>query len=137
MEAREYLDAIRKKNLKVRLLMDELANLQTVATSMTSPMGLRVCSTHNPHRLEDVIIRITEVRQEIDEEIYGYIGYKRAVIITLSHIKSEKQRKLLYDKYVDGKKMKDIIKESGTTPHNIKRMHKAALTSLHNILSSA
>lgn len=137
MDAKEYLSRIRRHNTEIDKLMVELAELKALATSTSAPMGgERVCASRNLHKLDDIIVKIAEKENMIDKEIDSLINQKMVAMVRISHIKSEKQRNVLEDYYIHGKRIKDIVKERGTSRQNIEKMQKKGLKELDKIIGN-
>ena len=78
MKARWYLEQIKTMDAKINSDIEELAQLEALATKTTSVLGdERVQSSGSQQKMADCVAKIVEMKEQINQEIDAYIEYKK------------------------------------------------------------
>jgi len=78
MKAITYLKQIKTMDAKISADIDELAQLEALATKTTSVMGgERVQASGSQQKMADCVVKIVEMQAQINKEIDEYIDYKK------------------------------------------------------------
>lgn len=78
MKAIEYLSKIKTMDAKINTDIDELAQLEALATKTTSVLGgERVQASGSQQKMADCVAKIVEMKMQIEQEIDAYIEYKK------------------------------------------------------------
>jgi len=132
MDSLEYLTQIRKMEAKINNDIDELSNLNNLATRTTVAFcGSRVQSTGNQQRMADYAVRIVELKQSINTEVSSYVDLKNQVLKTIHEACDADCCRLLYLRYFQFKTWEVIAEMMNFSREWIhKRLHKKALMQL-------
>lgn len=77
MKAIEYLSQIKTMDAKINTDIEELAQLEALATKTTSVLGgERVQASGSQQKMADCVAKIVEMKDQINREIDEYIDFK-------------------------------------------------------------
>ncbi|MCD8157764.1 MAG: DUF1492 domain-containing protein [Clostridiales bacterium] len=128
MTAKEYLQqAIRldeRINSKIAQL-DALNDLSTKCTSTITDMPRN--SSPSVSKLEDVVVKIIDLQNSINNDINLLIDLKREMTNVIKNVNDVDCRLLLEFRYLCGHSWEDIAVELGYTTRNIHYLHRQAL----------
>ena len=80
MKAFEVLNQIKRMDAKIKNDMEELESLQTLATKTTSALGgNKVQASSSQQKMADCVMKIAELKKDIDIEVNAYVEYKDQV----------------------------------------------------------
>ncbi len=152
MTAREYLNQIRLLDVKIRQKREERAYLQSIASGNKSQVlnADKVQSSGSQSRMEDTVIRYTDLEQDIDRMIRQYIDMRDHIINQIHQLEEAKYVELLQYKYVGVPRGEDgrieylrleeiacIMKKSNGMPYSyqhIKSLHGEALKEFSRVI---
>lgn len=78
MKAVDYLKQIKIMDAKISSDIDELAQLEALATKTTSVLGgERVQASGSQQKMADCVAKIVEMKIQIEQEIDAYIEFKK------------------------------------------------------------
>ena len=129
MKAFDYLNQIKKMDAKINNDIEELASLQALATKTTSALGgNKVHASGSQQKMADCVIRIAELKKDIDREIDTYVEYKDEVRKFIHEACDADCCRLLYLRYFQFETWETISEEMNYTREwTIKRLHKRGL----------
>lgn len=135
MEAREYLERVLDIDERIKNKMLEKEQWRSIAecTTVTSE-GERVQSSGSLHKMEDAVIKITEIEDEIDEMIKQLINIKQEIIKTIDKVEDTYSYSILHKRYVQNKSIEDIQEEKKISQSTVERKFKEAYDAIQKIL---
>lgn len=135
MEAREYLEKVKKIDKLIENKMIEMSQWQAIAegTSM-SGTGDRVQTSGSLHKMEDAVIRIVEIKNEINDIILKNMDYKQDVISTIEQLEPN-YYDVLHKIYIQGMQLAEVVVAYQSTMRSVTRRKAKALKQLQNILN--
>lgn len=135
MKAQEELQKILLDDAKINSKLEELARLNALAARVTAAMDSEIVSrTRNTDSLSDAIIKIIEMRDEINNLIDSYVDRKAHYSKIIDGLTNPMQIRVLYGHYYAGKSFQQIADELGYSRRNICYIHGDALRSMENFL---
>lgn len=136
-DAKTYLQQIKLYDTHINNKLEEKARLKAMALNITSTIkGDVVSGSHNQDKIGDAISKIMDLEREIAELTDALIDAKEDVTATLSKIRNEKQRTILYKRYVEYWSWNKIAKEIGYTYRGTVKAHGRALQALEKVMKS-
>lgn len=134
MDVKEYLGQIKDLELNIKHMQEELEELRSVATKITSTLsGERVQSSGSNQKMADAVCSFVDLEKEISAKIAESYLKKREIIKTIELL-DYKNRDFLYKVYVQGYSLSDVAsmsnKEYGWSTYR----HGIALERLREIL---
>lgn len=134
MDVKEYLGQIKEIELNIKHMQEELEELRSVATKITSTLGgERVQSSGSNQKMADAVCSFVDLEKEISAKIAESYLKKREIIKTIELL-DYKNRDFLYKVYVQGYSLSDVAsmsnKEYGWSTYR----HGVALERLREIM---
>ncbi len=132
MTAKEYLSQAFWVDVGIGSKLDQLDRLNALATKATTTFSeVPFSGTPDPHRHEDIIIKIIDLEDTIRDEMRRLVDLKAEIVKTVSVIKEPEQRYVLEKRYLEFKKWEDIAVEMHRSLRSIYRLHGEALKNVH------
>ncbi len=128
MTTKEYLQQVGKLDKVINNKLIELAQLKEMSYSISAvSTGDRVKSSPNCDPIGTAQVKIFEMEREIDNLVDEYVDVKKEIIEKIEWLKNEKNKKMLYLKYIEFMSIHDIAKVFGMTDRGCKKLHNRAL----------
>lgn len=127
MTAREYLDQIRVLDAKIQNLIQEKEAFAKGALFGGVSYRERVQSSPDPDPCASWYCTLETKEEEINRKIDELVSIRDEVIQRISELDSPRYIRLLYLRYVQLKKFREIADEMGYTKSHIHVLHKDAL----------
>ena len=135
IDAKRYLQQVKQCDMRIRIMMEELERMKSFTEKVTSTLSdISVSGTKNNDKMGDAVVKIVELRNEINSEIDRFIDLKMEVIAVLDDVANEDQYAVLYKRYVQFKTFEKIACEMNMTYRNVCYIHGRALQAVERIL---
>mgnify|MGYP001028919184 CR=1 FL=1 len=139
MKAKEYLQQLQKLDIIIHQKLqelDELKKLQSIR-AIDYTMEKVQSSRQNGATFENVLIKIIDMENEINDEIDRFIDMKHNIINQIQSLESYIFIELLYKRYVEYKSLEMIGKEMEYSYQHIRRLHISSLKEFQKLLHNA
>ena len=135
MKAIEYLNQIRTMDAKINADIEELAQLEALATKTTSVLGgERVQSSGSQQKMADCVAKIVEMKDQINREIDTYIDFKMEARRIIWECDADCM-KVLHKRYFLFRSWKRIAAEMEKSKQWVSDdLHKKALAQVQKVL---
>lgn len=129
MTPKKYLSRIRWMNSKIDHALEELAEYKAKMASVSAIVYDKdiVQSSPSNDALPNAMSKITSMEREIDVMVDAYVEQKHEMIKQIDGMQNDLHRDLLYERYVNYKKLGQIAEEMNYTLDWIKHAHGRAL----------
>ena len=128
MTAKEYLSQALIVDVDINTKLDQLDRLNALATKATTTFSeVPFTGTPDPHRREDIIVKIIDLEDRIKEEMRRLVDLKSEIMTVVAKIDEPEQRIVLEKRYLEFKKWEDIAVEMNRSLRSIYRLHGEAL----------
>lgn len=136
MKAKEYLSEIRTIDRKIKMLIDEIENLQETITRINVLFtGEEVVDrTRNVHSLEEAIAKKIDTQDLLTCLLSEQTVLKTSRMNVINQVEDNEMAKLLYMRYFKFESWERIAVELGYSIRHIYRLHGKALACVQNIL---
>lgn len=135
MEAREYLERALDIDERIKNKRLEKEQWRAIAECTTAPSdGERVQASGSLHKMEDAVIKVTEIEAEIDKMLKQLIDMKQEIIKTIDEVRDTRSYSLLHKRYVQGKSIEEIQNEKKVSKSTVERQLESAYELIQNIL---
>lgn len=135
IDAKRYLQQVKQCDMRIRIMMEELERMKSFTEKVTSTLSdISVSGTKNNDKMGDAVVKIVELRNDINNEIDRFIDLKMEVIAVLDDVANEDQYAVLYKRYVQFKTFEKIACEMNMTYRNVCYIHGRALQAVERIL---
>ena len=132
MTAKEYLGQAFIVDVDINTKLDQLDRLNALATKATTTFSeVPFTGTPDPHRREDIIVKIIDLEDRIKEEMRRLVDLKSEIMTAIAKIEEPEQRIVLEKRYLEFKKWEDIAVEMNRSLRSIYRLHGEALKNVH------
>lgn len=131
MTAKEYLQQLQRLDIMINHKIQEKADLKASLTYLSSP-NLSQERVQGGEPIRDArftkkSIKLISLEQEIDETIDEFVDLKHKIIVQIHRLQNSNHSTLLYKRYVENKRLKDIATEMNYTYQYIRELHDCAL----------
>lgn len=136
MEAETYLKQIEECQYRIENKTEEIQRLEALANDISPHLSkIKVQSTPNPQKAQEVWVRLIDARDELFEEVDELIDLKTEVTKTLELLPAE-QYDVLFNLYVLLKSVQRIADEKHYTRQAIYYIKDQGIEKLQKILDS-
>lgn len=136
IDALEYMKQIAKLDAQIETKQAEVKRLWDIATNITPVMQEAVVShSAGEGKVADAAAKITDLRQEINVDIDTLLDTRREINRLIEQLQSEKQYKILYKRYFEGKTWEQISTEMKCSYQWVHKLHKRALRNVGKLLN--
>lgn len=137
IDALEYMKQISRIDARIETKQAECQRLFDIATSVTPIMQECVVSNSGGNgKVESTAVKIADLRNEINMDIDTLIDKRREINGLIEQLQSEKQYKVLYKRYFEGKTFEKISDEIGCSVRNAHRLHSKAIKNVEKLLEA-
>lgn len=135
MKAKTYLSKIEIYEEIIKNKRLEIEKLEQLAYGIgSSGGGERVQSSSNPHKGENVMCRMIDMKGELEDMINVYSMARQSIIATIETLSNKDEYALIYRCYVDFKELREIARENGKSYSWAKKVHRSGLEKIQMIL---
>lgn len=127
-ETKDYLNQIRFLDRVISHMLEEIYELRVSATSIGAVQNKeKVQTSPGNDKIGAIVSKIVDMEKRTDEIVDRRADMLDDVRKTIVRIESDKQRKILWMKYIDGKSISQIAEELEVETRWCKRLHNKAL----------
>ena len=109
MEAKEYLNQVKKLDLQIRNKLIEKQQWKDIALGITANMdGERVQSSGTKSKMSDAIEKCVDCEGQVDSLIDKLIDIKKDVIQTIERLDSPTEYDILHKRYIQFLSLQEI-----------------------------
>lgn len=136
MKAKAYLQKIRTTDAKINAYIEELAQLEALATKTTSVLGGdRVQSSGSQQKMADAVAKIIELKEKINNEIDKLIDMKEEARKLIFEACESDCVTLLHKRYFNGYDWEEIAVDMKYTYKWVSGgLHRKALSQVQKAL---
>lgn len=136
MKAIDYLEQVDACESRIENKITEIQRLEAMATNISSHLSeVKVSSTPNPQRIQEVWTRLIEAQAELMDEVDKLIALKIEVIGTLEKLPLI-EYDVLYKIYISHYSVQQVAEKKNYTRQGIYDIKDRALEKLQKILDS-
>ena len=134
--AQEFLRQVRLCDIQINSLLEEKAQMETLALKVTSSWGgEHVSGSGNQDKLGDTVAKIIDLERKIDKAVDRFVDKKEEVKAVLSKIQNPEQLELLLKVYIHYESLEKVACEMGYTYRNACYIHGRALQTVEALLA--
>lgn len=128
MTAKEYLNQLISIEKLIQLKTTERERLMALATKVTSALNdCKVETSPDNTKTQNIIIKMAELREEIEEQASRYTSLYRKIEEEIDDIEDSRYKLLLIMRYMKGASFSDIADKLGYEKRWTLVLHKRAL----------
>lgn len=124
MTVKEYLMQIRKIDYQIKAKQQQIEEIRSkLLPGLNYESDGSVNSSVNTKHNEQLILRIVELEDEINEDLSSLVRRKQEIMSTIDQLEDSRQIAVLYKRYVECKGWNTIAKETGYSKAQVYRIH--------------
>ena len=128
MKVREYLNRAFKLEKRINSKLDQISTLRVMAEKVSSTINDVFSSgTRNVTRTQDIIIKIIDLENEINDDIDSLIEIKREIMHAIKAVENIDCQLLLEMRYLSYHTWEQIAVDLGYCMDNVFKIHRRAL----------
>jgi len=128
MTAKEYLNQLMSIEKLIQVKTTERERLMALATKVTSALNdCKVETSPDNTKTQNIIIKMAELREEIEEQASRYTALYRKIEEEIDDIEDNRYKLLLIMRYMKGASFSDIADKLGYEKRWTLVLHKRAL----------
>lgn len=128
MTAKEYLRQLVSIERLIQVKTTERERLMALATKVTSALNdCKVETSPDNTKTQNIIIKMAELREEIEEQVSRYIALYRKIEEEIDDIEDDRYKLLLIMRYMRSASFSDIADKLGYEKRWTLVLHKRAL----------
>ena len=128
MDAKTYLAQAYRIDQRINSKIEQISSLRELATKATNVLGSEpVSGTRNPQRLQDVIEKMVDLEEELNNDIDTLVDLKREIMEVLRGVDNKEHQTLLELRYLSFMTWERIAVDLGYSIQHIYRLHNQAL----------
>lgn len=128
MTAKEYLNQLMSIEKLIQVKTTERERLMALATKVTSALNdCKVETSPDNTKTQNIIIKMAELREEIEEQASRYTALYRKIEEEIDDIEDDRYKLLLIMRYMKGASFSDIADKLGYEKRWTLVLHKRAL----------
>lgn len=136
MNVKEYLSQAIWLNQRINRKLEQANSLRILASKVTTTFGEeRVQSTKNQSPMEEIIVKLVDLENEVNEDIDQLIKLKAEIVETINKVDDPIYQLVLQIRYIDGKTWEEVAKSIGYDRRTIFRIHGKALKEIEKLKS--
>lgn len=135
MTAKTYLERLKRLDDEINEHLKEISELRSMACNVSVASDKeRVQTSLDGGKIENLVAKIIDLERETDELTDKFADLKNEVTIKISLLANERQKEILFKKYVEYKSIYFIAGYLGITDRGCKKAHKKALSEFEKYL---
>ena len=135
MTAKEYLSQVQRLDQMIDIKLEEASSLRSLASRVTSAFGEeRVQTSKKQSPMEDIIVKLMDLENEVNNDIDRLIALKKEVIKNINKIDNCNLRLILTMRYINNRDWEEIADNMLYDVRTIYRFHKQGLKEIDKIL---
>ena len=128
MTAKEYLSQAYRVDRMVTAKLQRVRELQDLAAKATSTLShMPMSATPNPHRMEDTIAKLVDMKNEVQNDIDALVDLKLDIVTTIRRVENPAHRTLLELRYLCFMPWEAIAADMQYSKQHLFRLHGRAL----------
>ena len=131
MTVKEYLSQAYRIDQRIDSKLEQVLSLRDLVKKATSTLSDMPHSPNkNIHSMEDIIVKIIDLENEINQDIDELVDLKREIVTAIKQIENPVYQTLLELRYLGYKSWEQIAVEMGYSLQHIFRLHELSLKSV-------
>ena len=133
MDIKEYLTQAYRIDQRINSKMEQVSSLHALATKATATVSdMPGGGAKNIHKMENIIIKIADLENEINEDIDELVDLKIAITKLIKSVDNQEHQTLLELRYLCFKTWEQIAVDMGYKVRHLYRLHEEALKNISN-----
>ena len=128
MTAKEYLGQAYRLDQRINSKLEQVLSLRDLTTKATATMSdMPGGGSRNVYRMQDIIGKIIDLEDEINQDIDALVDLKREMVATIKAVADPECQTLLELRYLCFKTWEQIAVDMQYSTRNIYKLHDRAI----------
>ena len=128
MTAKEYLGQAYRLDQRIKSKLEQVMSLRDLTTKATATMSdMPGGGSRNVYRMQDIIGKIIDLEDEINQDIDALVDLKREMVATIKAVADPECQTLLELRYLCFKTWEQIAVDMQYSTRNIYKLHDRAI----------
>ena len=128
MTAKEYLGQAYRLDQRINSKLEQVLSLRDLTTKATATMSdMPGGGSRNVYRMQDIIEKIIDLEDEINQDIDALVDLKREMVATIKAVADPECQTLLELRYLCFKTWEQIAVDMQYSTRNIYKLHDRAI----------
>lgn len=125
---RVYLEQAYRIDQRINCKIEQVSSLHSLATKANSTLtDMPGSPNRNIHRMEDIIVKIVDLENEINDDIDKLVDLKAEITKVIKQVDDLELQSLLEQRYLNFRTWEQIAVDMGYNVRHLYRMHDQAL----------
>ncbi len=135
MTAKEYLSQAYKIDDDINSKLEQIASLRELATKATTVISdMPGSPNRNLHKMEDAIVKLTDLEAELNEDINRLATMKVDITRMIKRVPNRQERNVLEKRYLCYETWEQISVDMGYSIQHTFRIHDLGLQKIEGFL---
>ena len=134
MTTKEYLNQAFRIDQRIESKLEQIENLKTLATKVSSTLSDMPKSPNNGSRVDDIVVKIVMLEDQIKTDVDRLVTLKRDISEVISKVEPMECRIVLELRYLSFCAWEDIALKMNCSTRNVLFLHKKGLFSAHEYI---
>ncbi len=135
MTAKEYLSQAYKIDDDINSKLEQIASLRELATKATTVISdMPGSPNRNLHKMEDAIVKLTDLEAELNEDINRLATMKVDITRMIKRVSNRQERNVLEKRYLCYETWEQISVDMGYSIQHTFRIHDLGLQKIEGFL---
>ena len=135
MTAKEYLSQAYKIDDDINSKLEQIASLRELATKATTVISdMPGSPNRNLHKMEDAIVKLTDLEAELNEDINRLATMKEDITRMIKRVTNRQERNVLEKRYLCYETWEQISVDMGYSIQHTFRIHDLGLQKIEEFL---
>ena len=134
MNAKQFLSRARSLDSEINLLLEDLAEMRSMAEKTTASLQSVAAGGGNSRRLEDSAMKLIDLQDHINRRIDHLADTKKEIMDVIARLPDARLRMILQARYVKNMDWNEVAELCFVTVSNTMRLHRLALQEVDSIL---
>ena len=128
MTTKEYLSRAISLRTKIRSKIQQITELESLVTTLSATLNpIKVQTSKDEHKTENIVIKIAEYREELNNEVLIFFKVRDEIKESVDAVCNVDYKVLLELRYLVGMSWEDIAAEMNYSISYIFKLHSKAL----------
>lgn len=138
MKAKEFLSQAYKVDQSIDSKLEQIASLRELATKATSTISdMPGSGNRNIHKMEDAIVKLTDLENELHDDVEELIAIKKDVTHMIKRIGDRSVRIVMEKRYICFESWEQISVDLSYSIQHTYRLHEQGLHEIDQMLAEA
>ena len=135
MNAKDFLSQAYRIDQRINSKLEQIQSLRELATKATATLaGAPVSGSRKVHSMSDIIDKMVDLENEINEDIDRLVDLKREIVTAINRVQNPEHQTLLELRYLCFKSWEHIAVTMNYNSRHVFKVHDSALQKIETAI---